>query len=50
MLCLANKVKNDEKKEKEILFGRGANFKVESIKTSGKSRIYGKISVTLREL
>ena len=41
---------SDDKTEKEILFRRGCNFQVESIKTTGKSGIYGKIFVTLSEL
>ena len=41
---------SDAKREKEILFGRGSRFKIESIKTEGKKGKYGKIFVTLSEL
>ena len=41
---------SDAKKEKEILFGRGTNFKVESIKTTEKKGITGKIKMVLIEL
>jgi hypothetical protein len=41
---------SDAKKEKEILFGRDSNFKIESIKTTEKKGITGKIKMTLIEL
>jgi hypothetical protein len=41
---------SDAKKEKEILFGRNSKFGIESIKTTEKKGITGKIKMTLIEL
>lgn len=41
---------SDAKKEKEILFGREKAFRIESIKTTEKKGISGKIKMTLIEL